>query len=92
MQDYYDSNSLIKRGKCMYCLENLDEGDQEETAYHFAWWCEVMPAHLKREARSQWEYVEKLTLAGWYGKKGKGFRPPSLYQDALPGRQSRLRR
>ena len=91
MQDYYDSNGLIKRGKCMFCLDELDVKNQEETADHFAYWCEVMPGHLKREARLQWKYVEKLTQAGWY-EKGLGFKPPSLLVDALPGREKRKKR
>ena len=92
MQDYYDSNGLVKRGKCMYCLTELDKRDEEETADHFGAWCEVTPGHLKREARLQWNYVEKLTQAGWYGKKGVGLKPPSLLVDALPGREKRKKR
>ena len=91
MQDYYISNGLIKLGKCMYCLGELGERDQEETAYHFAYWCEVMPGHLKREARLQWNYVEKLAKAGWY-EKGIGFKPPSLLVDATPGRERKKTR
>ena len=91
MQDYYDSNGLIKRGKCMYCLKELGEKDRERTADHFAYWCEVMPGHLKREARLQWDYVEKLTQAGWY-EEGVGFNPPSLLVGALPGKEKRKRR
>ena len=75
----------------MYCLGELDEDNQEGTADHFAYWCEVMPNHLMREARLQWNYVEKLTQAGWY-EKGVGFNPPSLFVDALPGREKRKRR
>ena len=91
MQDYYVSNGLIKLGKCMYCLEELDEENQEETAEHFAIWCEVMPGHLKREARLQWNYVEKLERAGWY-EKGLGLNPPSLLVDALPGDEKKARK
>ena len=55
----------------------------------------VMPGHLMSEARSQWKYVQKLIQAGWFGKKGEGFKPPSLLEHSLPGRErrkSRLRR
>ena len=92
MQDYYDSNGLIKLGKCMFCLVELDRKNQEETADHFGVWCEVMPGHLKREVRLQWNYVEKLTQAGWFGKEGQGLNPPSLLVDALPEREKRKRR
>ena len=91
MQDYYVSNGLIKRGKCMYCLDELGEENQEETAMHFARWCEVMPDHLKREARLQWNYVEKLDKAGWY-EEGLGLDPPSLLVDTLPGRVKKKKR
>ena len=91
MQDYYVSNGLIKLGKCMYCLEELNEDNQEETAEHFGTWCEVMPGHLKREARLQWNYVKKLVKAGWY-EEGLGLSPPSLLVDALPGKEKRKKR
>ena len=92
MQDYYDSNGLIKLGKCMYCLQQLNKKDEEETADHFGYWCEVMPSHIKREARLQWNYVEKLAKAGWFGKEGQGLNPPSLLVDALPGKEKRSKR
>ena len=91
MQDYYDSNGLIKRGKCMYCLKQLNKKDREGTADHFGYWCEVMPSHLKGEARLQWNYVEKLARVGWY-EEGLGFKPPSLLVDALPGREKRKKK
>ena len=75
----------------MYCLKELNEKEQEETADHFAYWCEVMPGHLKREARLQWNYVEKLAKAGWY-EEGLGLIPPSLLVDALPGREKKKRK
>ena len=89
MQKYYDTYGLIKQGKCMYCLGELNEEDEEETAYHFGYWCEVMPGYLMSRAKSQWNYVEKQTEAGWFGKKGEGFRPPSLLEDARPGREKK---
>ena len=75
----------------MYCLERLNKENQQETARHFAIWCEVMPGHLKREARLQWNYVEKLVEAGWY-EEGLGLIPPSLFEDAMPGRPKRKKR
>ena len=75
----------------MYCLEELNEENQEETAEHFATWCAVMPSHLKREARLQWNYVKKLVKAGWY-EEGLGLNPPSLLDDALPGDEKKKRK
>ena len=98
MQDYYDTYGLIKKGKCMYCLKELDvdDDDEEETADHFGYWCKVMPGYLKSRARLQWAYVEKQAEVGWFGKKGEGFKPPLLLEDdARPGRDKkkpRLRR
>lgn len=91
MEDYYILNGLIKLGKCMYCLEDLDEEKQEETAEHFGVWCEVMPGYLKREARLQWEYVEKLIKAGWY-EEGLNLNPPSMLMDARPGHKRKKKR
>ena len=93
MEEYYILNGLIKLGKCMYCLEDLDVANMEETAEHFGVWCEVMPGCLKREARLQWAYVEKLIKAGWYDEGvDYNLNPPSILEDARPGFSKKKKR
>lgn len=92
MQEYYDTYGLIKFGKCMYCLKDLDGLSEKDTAEHFATWCKVMPDHLMLAAEEQWEYTEKLIEAGWYSSKAKGLKPPAILGDGRPGRENRKRK
>lgn len=95
MEGFYLVNGLINKEKCMYCLEDLNVEEKEETADHFSYWCEVTPVYIKRAARIQWEWVEKLEKAGWNDEgKSLGLNPPSLLceGDARPGRTNRKKR
>lgn len=92
MQEYYDLYGLIKKGKCMYCLKELDEDDEEETAEHFIDSCIVIPKRVMKSVDEQWEYVQKQMQAGWFTAKAEGFRPPKLLEDGRPGREEGQKR
>lgn len=81
MQEYYDLYGLIKKGKCMYCLQELDEDDEEETVEHFIDNCIVIPNRVMNRGSI---YKNKCKQDGLRARQ-KGFRPPKLLEDGRPG-------